>query len=135
MKLNMTLFAVLAVSLSFLMVDASNVSEKAHSFISKVLEKFHPNDEKLIDEVNSSNLTWKAGKNAVWDQYSEPDFPKFMGTKLDQDENTVTGIPKVSLMTTEDGAPLTADIPESFDSREHFKGYIHPIRNQMRCGS
>merc|ERR1712151_1410424 len=27
------------------------------------------------------------------------------------------------------------DLPTDFDSREHWKGLIHPIRNQGRCGS
>ena len=133
MKVSVILCAVLAFSV--FVADASNASEKAHSFINKVLDRFHPNDEKVIDEVNSSNLTWKAGKNAVWDIYNEDDFPKFMGTQLEQDDKMATDIPRVSLLTAEDGAPMKADIPETFDSREHFKGYIHPIRNQMRCGS
>jgi len=34
-------------------------------------------------------------------------------------------------------APMQANvaIPEQFDGREHFKQCIHPIRNQMQCGS
>merc|ERR1712054_452621 len=53
---------------------------------------------------------------------------KLLGTKLDAPVGQ--SIPKKSYEDIPNDS-----IPESFDSRKQWPNYIHPIRNQERCGS
>lgn len=86
-----------------------------------------PNQFSIIREINMAKMTWQAGKNDIWDELNikDPrDFSKLMGTKLDPEANM--NIPSVTTLLG------SGQIPESFDARETFKGYVHPIRNQLR---
>ena len=119
---------LLAVSASFMVADAMQVQKDGPlSFVERLFWT-HPNDSNIIDTINNAKLTWKAGKNNVWDSYKPEDLAGLMGTKLDTED---TKVPKASTLM----AKSTVSIPDSFDSREAFSGFIHPIRNQMRCGS
>jgi len=122
------LVAALAVSAGFA-VDARKEGPGYTSQVRDGVTRSHPNDGKIIDEINGAKMSWKAGSNAIWEKYSDSELVSFTGTDLESLGAVHHGMPAVN------AAPEGASIPDSFDSREEFKGFIHPIRNQMRCGS
>ena len=125
----MTVLLVAALAVSAGIADARKEGPGHASQVRDGTTRSHPNDSRIIDEINGAGLSWKAGPNPVWEKYGDFDLAHFAGTDLESLGAVAHGIPAV------EAAPAGAAIPESFDAREEFKGYIHPIRNQMRCGS
>jgi len=82
---------------------------------------------KLLNEVENS--TWTAGHNEFLNGMSFDDARVMFGAEL-------THISEHLGQTLEDSHyAAMADPPAAFDSRTQWKGLIHPIRDQQRCGS
>jgi len=92
--------------------------------------KTHINDQDLIDQYNSMNgASWVAGRNAFFDGMTFDEARHLMGTgPSDISEHLQSTLP-------ESVYAAMADPPADFDSRTHWAGLIHPIRNQQHCGS
>lgn len=87
------------------------------------------NDPFIVDTVNADPKSkWKAGHNKHFDGWLREEARKLLGTKLDAPVGQ--SIPKKSYEDIPNDS-----IPESFDARKQWPNYIHPIRNQERCGS
>lgn len=83
-----------------------------------------------IAEINSyHNRTWTAGSNAFLLNKSVSDVENICGTILRSERTEESYIENVKRYTSYD------TIPDEFDSRNKWPQYIHPIRNQKRCGS
>jgi len=78
----------------------------------------------LIEEVNTKQSQWKAGRNARFEGVKVGEARKLMGTRLDRPNGK---FPRITARA--------ASIPDSFDSRTQWPNCIHPIRNQEQCGS
>jgi len=96
------------------------------SFIAGSLQSptTHKKLEKIAQYVNSLGTTWKAGKNFD-DKYELKDLKKFAGVLPGKKTNW----PKA--------APVTRELPESFDARDQWKNCytIGEVRDQGDCGS
>jgi len=80
-----------------------------------------------IKELNTDkNMTWVAGENEFMRGKTEEDIRRLCGTVLLDSETD-----NVDVMYHTEGE----DLPEAFDVRDEWSEYIHPIRNQERCGS
>lgn len=81
-----------------------------------------------ISEINSAqNRTWTAGHNDFLLNKTVGDISDICGTVLDSNEYfDIDRIKKYDSYDT---------IPKHFDSRDKWEKFIHPIRNQERCGS
>jgi len=88
------------------------------------------NDQDLIDQYNSMNgASWVAGRNAFFDGMTFDDARPLMGTgPEDISEHLQSTLP-------DSVYAAMSDPPADFDSRSQWSGLIHPVRNQMRCGS
>lgn len=86
-----------------------------------------PSSLHLIDEVNSKNVGWTAGRNANFDSWTDEDLKASMGVRfLGQDSTLPT---KTYTQEEIDAAPT------EFDARKQWPGCIGAIRDQARCGS
>jgi cathepsin B len=83
-------------------------------------------DETMIKNINSNMSTWWAGVNERFVGMTWSEAKQMLGTHLHREK---FGLP---VRTNED---INGDIPASFDSRQQWPNYIHPIRDQQRCGS
>jgi len=87
-------------------------------------------DDEFVARLNSMpGATYTAGHNPVFAGWTMDDARKTLGVRLDQ-ENVQVDIP---VKTYDDIS--NDDIPDSFDAREQWGPFIHPVRNQMQCGS
>ena len=88
------------------------------------------NDVRHIKALNShEGMTWVAGKNERFSGMTYEHARGLLGTSL-------THISE-HLDSTLDQSVYDAitDIPSSFDATQTWKGLVHPIRDQQRCGS
>lgn len=91
----------------------------------------HPVREDIVEAVNNNPAsTWEAAhprdnKFTVW---SEDYIRSLMGLDIE---------PVTSGLHAKQSAPMAtvAALPTEWDSREHFGDCMHPIRNQLHCGS
>jgi len=82
---------------------------------------------KFLNEIENS--TWTAGHNEFLNEMTFDDARVFLGTEL-------LHISEHLGDTLEDSVyAAMEDPPASFDARTQWKGLIHPIRDQQRCGS
>jgi len=80
----------------------------------------------LIFDVNSNpKSTWVAGVNEAFANHSLEEIKGLLGAQLDKDPEDVEVM----------SYPPTGDLPTEFDSRKQWPDFIHPIRNQLKCGS
>jgi len=89
-------------------------------------QKLHPLSDEFIEALNSKQSTWKAKRNFEIEDY---DLFKVLASGVKKSTT-----PSVHRKI----ADVTADIPESFDSREAWPDcadIIGLIRDQSRCGS
>jgi len=82
--------------------------------------------EEVIDAVNRSGKKWTASRNK-FSTWSNADISKLMGTALVLKAAVARG----NSLSGE--GPSNA--PDSFDARKQWPSCIHPIRNQLHCGS
>uniref|UniRef100_A0A915L839 SMB domain-containing protein n=1 Tax=Romanomermis culicivorax TaxID=13658 RepID=A0A915L839_ROMCU len=83
--------------------------------------------EDLLDKVQRGDYSWKP------DNYSD-----FWGKLLDDGIRYRLGTlyPERSVQNmNEILIEMDPSLPENFDAREKWPDYIHPVRNQMNCGS
>merc|ERR1719199_2362362 len=85
-------------------------------------------DKRVIAEVNSDpNSTWVARESDVFRGVSMTQFRKsFLGLKFDREYEYVP---------VKSHKGLDIDLPVEFNAYEAWPKYMHPIRDQMRCGS
>jgi len=92
-----------------------------------------PNSKEIIDAVNSdSELFWRAGFQDRWRGVSDETFQKMAGTMLDDgwDWDWRGWTNSLRRYIYRNGS-----IPENFDARSHWPGYIHGMKDQQSCGS
>jgi len=82
------------------------------------------NDDVEIAKINSQSRGWLAGHNEFFAGVTRTEAKKYLGA-------IITNEPFPVLNHT---LKATA-IPASFDARTQWPGLIHPIRNQLQCGS
>lgn len=87
------------------------------------------NDASHIAYLNSHRASWTAGKNERFEGITYESARSLLGTDLLHISDFKTE-PHASIVGISD-----ADIPASFDATQHWSGLVHPIRDQMRCGS
>jgi len=83
------------------------------------------NDAREIERINTNIKSWVAGANEFFHNFTMTEAAKLLGTIID--DRSLTTLPTKEF-------PSMA-VPASFDARTQWKGLIHPIRNQARCGS
>lgn len=89
------------------------------------------NLQKIADEVNAKDLTWKATVHPRFSNATVADAKRILGTVLSGEE----GYMAPELMRE---VFVAGDIPEAFDSREAFSScasIIGHVRDQSNCGS
>merc|ERR1712008_237063 len=92
--------------------------------------KTQVNDVHHIQRINSADsMSWKAGHNEFFNGMTFDDARVVLGTALNPEQ--------VHPFLQDDAHATIQDssIPTDFDARTQWPGLIHPIRNQMRCGS
>jgi len=92
--------------------------------------KTQVNDIHHIQRLNSADgMSWKAGHNEFFNGMTFDDARVVLGTALNPEQ--------VHPFLQDDAHATIQDssIPTDFDARTQWPGLIHPIRNQMRCGS
>jgi cathepsin B len=92
--------------------------------------KTQVNDIHHIQRLNSADgMSWKAGHNEFFNGMTFDDARVVLGTALNPEQ--------VHPFLQDDAHATIQDssIPTDFDARSQWPGLIHPIRNQMRCGS
>lgn len=108
---------------------------KAHVFFTLLLfvmvagETFHPLSDEFINEINSKQTLWKAGRNFPADTPLSY-IKKLMGTILNSNLQT-------NLYVMEHSPELIASLPENFDLRDKWPNCptLNEIRDQGACGS
>merc|ERR1711939_1140556 len=88
------------------------------------------NDEHLISWYNSANgATWVAGHNDFFNGMTFDDARPILGTALSHVSEHLNSTLSDSVYAS------LADAPAEFDAGTRWSGLIHPIRNQLHCGS
>jgi cathepsin B len=93
------------------------------------------NDASHIQALNRvEGMTWVAGKNARFEgmTYEDARDSGLFGTALSHISEHLNHTLDQSVY---DEMVDTQDIPASFDATQTWKGLVHPIRDQQRCGS
>lgn len=80
-------------------------------------------DEEIIADVNAGS-TWTAEMSPRFKDMTVGEAKTLLGTDLSVESN----LPVKTYSSN-------GDLPDSFDAREQWSSYIHPIRNQEKCGS
>ena len=85
-------------------------------------------DQRVIIEVNGdANSTWTARENHIFAKMTMAEFREgLLGLKTDK---AYTNVPVKS------HKGLAVDLPEEFNAYAQWPTYMHPIRDQARCGS
>ena len=94
-----------------------------------VIDKHRPVcDKRVIDEVNNDpNSTWVARESDVFKGVSMMEFRKsFLGLKVDREYEYVP---------VKSHKGLDVELPAEFNAYEAWPQFMHPIRDQMHCGS
>jgi len=87
-------------------------------------------DPSFIERLNSvPGTTWVAGPSDFFDAMTFDDARPMLGAAL-YPEDPHPPLEDSAYISIQDG-----DMPEAFDATTHWAGLLHPIRNQLRCGS
>jgi len=87
------------------------------------------NDPDHINRLNSVvGSKWVAGHNEFFNDMTFDQARPLLGTALSHIDDHLDKVRNESVY----GA---INVPTEFDSRKHWPNLIHPIRNQMQCGS
>mmetsp|Transcript_19749 Transcript_19749/g.32368 ORF Transcript_19749/g.32368 Transcript_19749/m.32368 type:complete len:336 (-) Transcript_19749:467-1474(-) len=127
---------VLLEVLRFVLVVVVIASARASEGYQIVEDGVVPNAERspllhpaFVSELNSKPKSWIAGLNEVFDKLTEEEVRSVLACAH-------RGKPSPSAEFQSDLFPdVTLDLPANFDWREKMAECVHPIRNQMRCGS
>jgi cathepsin B len=82
-------------------------------------------DEALVNRVKNSDATWEASLNNQFASWTLGDAKKILGSRLDDVFRAQAPLVDLELEA----------LPAAFDARTQWPGAIHPIRNQLQCGS
>merc|ERR1711907_457891 len=82
----------------------------------------------MINKINSNMSTWWAGRNEHFEGWTWDEARRLFGTRMVNPEGVNMPV------RSHDDIDMN-DIPASFDARQQWPQYIHPIRDQARCGS
>lgn len=83
-------------------------------------------DDAIIESVNSRNIGWTAGRNNRFEGVSIAAAKRLLGVV----------IPGSAVNCPAANASLdVSDLPDSLDTRTKWPNFIHPVRDQARCGS
>mmetsp|Transcript_4889 Transcript_4889/g.9455 ORF Transcript_4889/g.9455 Transcript_4889/m.9455 type:complete len:331 (-) Transcript_4889:115-1107(-) len=107
----------------FLFLAFSSAFEAAHS---------HPLiNSDVVDQIRSSGAAWQAydPSNNPLSQLNEQELVGLCGTILDKPRK------RQAAAVASAAAFAAHDYPREFDARKVFKPCLHPIRNQLKCGS
>jgi len=80
----------------------------------------------LINNINSNSSSWIAGENERFRGWTIREAKKLLGALFSENS---------SLPVKSYGVIAPNAIPASFDARQQWPEYIHPIRDQQQCGS
>eukprot|EP00124_Ichthyophonus_hoferi_P002920 Ihof_evm7s223 gene=Ihof_evmTU7s223 len=87
------------------------------------------NEDDIIHHVNTHpTKSWTAGKSTRFENFTMYDIMTMMGTVV-EDEAPYDAINELSYFD------VINSFPTSFDGREQWGRCIHPVRNQLQCGS
>merc|ERR1712167_274735 len=84
--------------------------------------------DEMINKINSNMSTWWAGRNEHFEGWTWDEARRLFGTRMVNPEGVNMPV------RSHDDIDMN-DIPASFDARQQWPQYIHPIRDQARCGS
>lgn len=89
------------------------------------------NDPDRIARLNAEEGSlWHAAQQTVFDGMTFDDARFLLGAQLSPiSKHLNETLPKSALRLSE------GSLPDDFDASVHWQGLIHPIRNQMNCGS
>merc|ERR1711904_115229 len=82
----------------------------------------------MINKINSNMSTWWAGRNEHFEGWTWDEARRLFGTRMVNPEGVNMPV------RSHDDVDMN-EIPASFDARQQWPQYIHPIRDQQRCGS
>jgi len=85
-------------------------------------------DEEIIADVNEQKAGWTASKNERFDGVKMSEAKRLLGLRIPE-----VGVSCTHLMSQMEKPTIA--VPDSFDARVQWPGYIHPIANQAQCGS
>jgi len=87
----------------------------------------------IVDAVRSANTTWTPvePKDSPFYGMTEERIKEYLGLILEEEDPEGVPIVRYSDELTENGLSL----PEKFDPIEKWGKCIHPIRDQLKCGS
>jgi len=92
--------------------------------------KTHVNDENLIAYYNSVNgATWQAGHNEFFSGMTFDDVRPLLGTAL----SDISA--HMNRTKPQSAYDKVGEVPTDFDATTKWEGLMHPIRNQLQCGS
>ena len=87
------------------------------------------NAEWLVEAINGdARATFKAGHNKHFEGWTRAEARMLLGTKMDGKHGLDIPVKSYAHVSND-------DIPAEFDARKQWGDFIHPIRNQERCGS
>lgn len=84
-------------------------------------------DKTVIDQVNSQNLGWVAGRNSKFDAMTLKQAIGLLGTLTSPADSASTS-------NAGDDSYDAGKVPLEFDCRKNFSTCIHPVRDQGSCG-
>jgi cathepsin B len=86
----------------------------------------HPINHDIVEEIKQKATTWKPMEveDNPLSKFTYDEIKGLLGTIVDDDE--LVGFKKYDKVL---------DVPDQFDARDKWPKYIHPIRDQGRCGS
>jgi len=79
-------------------------------------------NDKMIQEINDMQTTWKAGVNERLKGVPRKNFIKMLGAKVGGEK-----LPEKDV--------VIGDVPSSFDARTQWPSCIGPVLDQGHCGS
>lgn len=90
------------------------------------------NDHEYIERLNSApDATWVAASQEFFEGLTVEDAQMLLGAKLSHISRHLNKTRPDSYYAS----MATDDLPTDFDSRTQWPDLIHPIRNQLQCGS
>lgn len=84
-------------------------------------------DDKEIDEINNAHLGWIASRSSRFEGMSRRELRGMLGVVFPNDNEGVSCPKNVDVDMT--------DVPDSFDARTQWPGFIHKPLDQAQCGS
>ena len=94
------------------------------AFLSTTFAIIHPVSKEIVKEIKRSTNAWTP---------IEPEENPFAYRSVEHIKSILGTF--IQPVDKYDNLRYGINVPENFDAREHWPGYIHPIRDQGQCGS